>query len=189
MRGSGSRRRWGRGIAAGAAGGLAGTLAMNYAQRLWTLAMNEPPPASAGGKHDARDWQERREHRNSNELAAQAIARVVVGRRLTRDELAVAAPIVHFGFGAAVGAAYGAWVEARRPARAGSGAGLGATLWITADEIAMPVLGLSEPTTRRPVELHLQSFTAHIVYGVVAEFVRSGLRDSLQRPGKTPSVD
>jgi putative membrane protein len=149
---------------------------MNYAQRLWTRAMGEAPPPSAGGKHDARDWQERIEERNANEVAAQAIARVVVGRALTHDELAVVAPIVHFAFGAAAGAVYGAYVERRPPQSAGSGMAFGTALWITADEIAMPLVGLSGPTTRRPLEMHLQSFAAHLVYGAVAEYVRGRLR-------------
>src|SRR5437868_3485344 len=89
-------------ILAGVAGGLAGTLAMNYAQRLWTRAADREAPPSAGGKHDARDWQEREEGRNANELAAQSIATTVANRPLTRDELTVAAPLIHFGFGAAV---------------------------------------------------------------------------------------
>src|SRR5688572_33239656 len=74
---------------AGAIGGLAGTLAMNYAQRVWTLAVDEQPPVSAAGKHDARDWQERSECQNSNELAAQAIARATLHRSLTRRELSI----------------------------------------------------------------------------------------------------
>jgi hypothetical protein len=64
-----------------ALGGLAGTLAMNYAQRLWTVTAGERPPASAADLHDARDWQERSEHQNSNELAATALARLFLGRR------------------------------------------------------------------------------------------------------------
>ena len=63
-----------KGILAGAAGGLVGTWAMSHAQRLWTRAVDERVPESAGGKHDARDWQERSEGQNSNELAAQAVA-------------------------------------------------------------------------------------------------------------------
>ena len=59
-----------KGILAGAAGGLVGTWAMSHAQRLWTKAADTRVPESAGGKHDARDWQERSEHQNSNELAA-----------------------------------------------------------------------------------------------------------------------
>jgi len=53
---------------------------------------------------------------------------------------------------------------------------LGTALWLTADEIAMPLLGLSEPTTRRPLEMHLHSFAAHLVYGLTAEVVRHSAR-------------
>jgi hypothetical protein len=152
---------------------------MNDAQRAWTRAVGDQPPESVAGKHDARDWQERHEHQNSNELAAQAVARYLIGRHLTRDELRIAAPLVHYTFGAAVGALYGAYVE-RRPR--GSGAWLGATLWLAADEIAMPVLGLSEPTTRRPLEMHMQSLAAHLVYGATTEAVRRSVQSQLEQP-------
>ena len=168
-----------KGLLAGAIGGLAGTWTMNYAQRWWTRAMGERPPESAAGKHDAREWQERSEHQNANELAAEALASPIVGRRLTREERGIAASLVHYGFGAAVGALYGAYVERSPRERVRSGLALGTALWITADEIAMPVLGLSGPTTQRPAEMHLQSFAAHIVYGVVAEQVRSRARMQL----------
>jgi putative membrane protein len=158
------------GALAGALGGLAGTLAMNYAQRLWTLAADDHPPASAAGKHDARDWQERTENQNSNELAAQAIARAVLGRRLRDEELPIAAAAVHFSFGAAVGALYGAYASS--PSRRRSGVALGTVLWLTADEIAMPLMGLSDSTTERPAEKHLQSLAAHWVYGFVTEHVQ-----------------
>ena len=84
-----------RGMVAGAIAGLAGTFAMNEAQRAWTRVADGHAPDSAGGRHDARDWQERSEHQNSNELAAQGIAGVVLGRRLTRAELRFAAPLAH----------------------------------------------------------------------------------------------
>src|SRR5688572_3465139 len=67
----------------------------------------------------------------------------------------------------------------------GVGAWLGATLWFAADEVAMPVLGLSEPTTRRPLEMHLQSLTAHLVYGAMTEVVRRLVRSQL---GAVPRV-
>lgn len=164
-----------KGAVAGAIGGLAGTLAMNYAQRLWTLAADGAPPDSAAGKHDAREWQERDERQNSNEIAAQKVADATVDRRLTERELSVVAPIIHFSFGALVGALHGASAEKRAGAPA-SGVGLGAGLWLTADEMAMPLLGLSRSTLRRPLEMHLQSFAAHLVYGVVAEHVRRAIR-------------
>jgi hypothetical protein len=158
------------GALAGAAGGIAGTIAMNYTQRLWTIAADRERPTSAAGKHDARDWQERDEGRNSNEIAAQALASATIGRRLTRRELAIAASVLHFGFGAAMGALHGLRAETacRRP----SGVIFGTTIWLCADEIAMPAVGLSESTLKRPIEMHIQSLIAHLVYGIVGEHVR-----------------
>jgi hypothetical protein len=161
-------------MVAGAVAGIVGTWAMSEAQRLWTHAVDDHPPESAGGRHDARDWQERSEHQNSNELAAQAFARHALGRRLTRQELRIAAPLVHYTFGAALGALYGAYAQRRKAST--SGAGFGTTVWLAADELAMPLLGLSQSTARRPLEMHLQSLVAHLVFGTVTEITRRSLQ-------------
>jgi len=144
---------------------------MNYAQRLWTQAADGDAPRSAAGKHDARDWQEREEGRNANELAAQAIANTIGGRPLTDRELAVAASLIHYSFGAAVGAIYGAFRRDDPRWLATRGAMFGTAVWLCADELAMPLLGLSRPTIERAVEKHLQSFAAHLVFGAVVEWV------------------
>ena len=162
-----------RGLVTGAVAGLVGTWAMSEAQRLWTHMVDGNAPESAGGRHDARDWQERSEDQNANELAAHAIANALIGRRLTDDELRVAAPFLHYSFGATMGAIYGAYAE-RRPVDA-AGAAFGTTVWLAADEIAMPLLGLSQDTTRRPIEMHLQSLVAHLVYGAATELTRRSL--------------
>lgn len=159
-----------KGLLAGAVGGLVGTWAMSEAQRLWTHLADDEVPESAGGRHDARDWQERSERQNSNELAAQAIARVILGRALTTQELRVAAPLSHYAFGASVAAVYGVYAQGRQLHT--SGAGFGTTVWLAADEVAMPLLGLSDSTTRRPLEMHLQALFAHLVYGTVTEVTR-----------------
>ena len=155
---------------------------MSEVQRLWTRAVEGDAPESAGGRHDARDWQERSEHQNSNELAAQAIAGYLLGRHLTQEELRFAAPLVHYLFGAAVGAIYGAYAERRQADR--FGAAFGTTVWLAADEIAMPLLGLSDSTARRPLEMHLQSLVAHLVYGSATEMTRRSVR--AQFDGATP---
>ena len=169
------RQRFVKDAAAGVVGGLLGTWAMNEAQRAWSDAINDRPPESAAGKHDARDWQERSENQNSNELAAQALATATVGRRLTHHEVAVAAPIIHFAFGAAVAALYSLCVAPERR-RIDLGAAMGIGLWLVADEIAMPRLGLSGPTSERPFEMHLQAFSSHVVYGFVTEVTRHAVR-------------
>ncbi len=165
-----------RGLLAGAVGGLVGTWAMSEMQRVWTHVVDGSAPRSAGGRHDARDWQERSEHRNANELAAQTVARYTIRRTLTRQELGVAAPLVHYMFGTAMGALYGAYADRRVSA---SGAAFGTALWLAADEIAMPFLGLSDSARRRPIEMHLQSWAAHLVYGATAELARRSMRRQL----------
>jgi Protein of unknown function (DUF1440) len=147
---------------------------MSEMQRLWTRVVDGDAPESAGGRHDARDWQERSEAQNSNELAAQALAGSMLGRRLTRQELRFAAPLVHYLFGATLGAIYGAYAERRQAD--GSGIGFATTVWLAADEIAMPLLGLSDSTARRPIEMHLQSLVAHLVYGTATEVTRRSVR-------------
>jgi hypothetical protein len=165
-----------KGALAGLIGGLAGTWAMNEFQRAWTYAVGDVPPQSAAGRHDARDWQERSEHQNSNEIAAQEVAVRAVGRPLRERELAVAAPLVHFAFGASVGALYGAWMEGAERPTLRHGIEFGTAVWAGADEVAMPVLGLSLPTTSRPGEMHLQSLASHLVFGATTEIVRRGIR-------------
>lgn len=168
-----------KGAVAGILGGLAGTFAMSEFQAWWSRAVDGVEPQSAGGKHDARDWQELQEDRNANEMAAQTVAEHTIGRPLDRDELSVAAPVMHYTFGTVMGAVYGAIAENAPAARALSGAAWGTAVWAGADEIAMPALGLSDRTDVQPFERHLHSFAAHIVYGVTTEIVRRGVRAAL----------
>ena len=89
---------------------------------------------------------------------------------------------MHYLFGATVGAIYGAYAE--RLQANSSGAAFGTTVWLAADEIAMPLLGLSDSTARRPLEMHLQSLAAHLVYGSATEMTRRSVRARFE--GATP---
>jgi uncharacterized membrane protein YagU involved in acid resistance len=176
-------RNVGAGIVAGVIGGLVGTWAMSEFQAFWSKTVSrdhDPDTASAGGRHDARDWQERIEGANANELAAQAVAEHTIDRSLTRKELELAAPAMHFAFGAAMGALYGGLYETSRGVRAMGGSGWGMAVWAGADGIAVPLLGLSRPKTEYPLETHAQSYAAHIVFGVTTEVVRRGVRAVLR---------
>jgi putative membrane protein len=167
------------GMVAGLIGGIVGTWAMSQFQAIWSQQVDgthDPDTASAGGRHDARDWQERIEGQNANELAAQAIATRAIDRRLTREELEKAAPLLHYAFGATMGALYGGLREVSPQVRAMGGSGWGTAVWAGADGIAVPLLGLSRPKTDYPAETHAQSYAAHIVYGVTTELVRRGAR-------------
>jgi putative membrane protein len=165
-----------KGVVAGIVGGLAATWAMSEAQAWWTRAVHGAEPQSAAGRHDARDWQERTEGQNANELAAAAVGETLLDRPLRRQELAVGAAAMHYSFGSAVGALYGALAEVSPPIKTGMGTGYGSLVWAGADELGMPVLGLSGPTSERPAEAHAQSLAAHLVFGLTLEIVRRGVR-------------
>jgi len=179
-----SDRNVAAGIVAGIIGGLVGTWTMSQFQALWSQTVSsdhDPDTASAGGRHDARDWQERIEGRNANELASHAIAEHTIDRRLTREELEMAAPALHYAFGAAMGALYGGLHEVSPRVRAMGGPGWGTAVWAGADGIAVPLLGLSRPKNDYPLETHAQSYAAHFVFGMTTEVVRRGVRALLVR--------
>ncbi len=170
------------GAVAGLAGGLAAAWTMNRFQALWSKVAEGYRSDSAGGSEDARDWQERGEDANATERAAQVIARTTIDRTLTREELKVAAPAVHYAFGGTMGALYGALAELMPSARSMQGVAYGTAVWAGADEVAVPWLGLSRSDNEYPLELHLQSLAAHIVYGVTTEAVRRAIREFVFTP-------
>lgn len=173
-----------KGAVAGFVGGLVGTWLMSEYQRLWSRYVDGREPQSAGGRHDARDWEEKNEGNNANEQAAQALARRTLGRKLTGRELEVAAPMMHYAFGSGVSAAYGAVAEHAPWATRGAGTGFGTFVWAGADEIAMPAIGWSHPQTY-PLESHLQSFTSHLVFGAGTELTRRAVRRMLRSEVRT----
>jgi uncharacterized membrane protein YagU involved in acid resistance len=71
-----------------------------------------------------------------------------------------------------MGALYGAFAKSPNLSTS-SGALFGLGVWVGADEIAMPVLGLSGSTFLRPVEKHAQSMVAHLAFGMAAELGRA----------------
>jgi hypothetical protein len=157
-----------KGMIAGFAGGLVGAWVMNKFQTLWMHAADGNEPQSNGGR--------RGEDANATELVAQRLAGTALDRSLTRDELSVAAPFVHYAFGALMGAFFGGLVERSNRVAPLSGAAWGTALWAVADEVAVPMLRLSRPTTDYPAEVHLQAFASHLVYGITTEIVQAGLR-------------
>jgi hypothetical protein len=169
-----------KGAIAGIVGGVIGTYAMSEFQGLWSRAGDGDESDSAGGRHDARDGQERSEDENANERAAQAIATRAIGRSLDHEQLGAAAAAVPYGFGTTMGALYGVAAETSPRARFGSGAAFGAALWVGADEIAAPLFGLAGTENELSFELHAQALAAHIVYGVTTEVVRRVVRKALQ---------
>lgn len=107
---------------------------------------------------------------------AKGISRGAFGHELSREERQLAGPAVHYAFGTMMGALYGGLVPLVPEVTLGRGVLFGATLWLTADEAALPLLGLSAAPTRYPASRHASALGSHIVYGLTTDLVRRIIR-------------
>jgi hypothetical protein len=107
--------------------------------------------------------------------AANRISRALLQQELTRQEKEKLGPIVHYIFGTAMGGFYGMLVELRSNMTAGFGSAFAMGLFLIADEIAVPAMGLSRPASEAPLSSHLYGLASHLVYGITTEGVRRGI--------------
>lgn len=181
-----------KGLLAGLVGGLVASWTMNMFQAMWSRqevgvekphgaqgikpyvegrtqaqALN-PPPVSSGKRQD-----------DPTEKIAEAVSETVLDRSLTESEKEPAGEIVHYVFGTASGGLYGALAEIAPVVTVGAGIPFGAVFWLTADELVVPALGLSEKPTEYPPSTHAYSFFSHLVYALTAEAVRRTVRRAL----------
>jgi len=180
-----------KGMAAGAAGGLIASWVMNRFQALWSRSMRriERPHGAQSLQHGsprhgvARELQERGVDREADNAAIRTA--VVASDRLFGLELAerekkeVAGAVVHYAFGVATGGIYGAIAELTPTPTAGAGLPFGAAVWLIADEIIVPALGLSKPAKDYRLSTHAYALASHLVYGVTTEMVRRKVRRAL----------
>jgi putative membrane protein len=161
-----------KGLVAGFAGGLAATVAMTMFQNGWSKASEKL--RSKGNKQDQSSTgnSQQPEAEDATMKAAGKVAQSV-GYRLSHDQKKKAAPFVHYGFGTAMGALYGLAMENRRLRKQKLlllGSGFGSAVFLAADELAVPTLGLSAQSSS--VGSHLYGLASHLVYGLSAEGVR-----------------
>lgn len=174
------------GALVGAVAGTLATLAMSTFQKLWAQVAPEPETPLNSLHPAERGWPEsvealrpsgpRHGPDDATVEAADRISRQVTGRGLDVEERAVAGPAMHYLFGAVAGAAYGALAEWEPRVTAGAGLPFGMVVWLGADEIALPLLGLTPPPEDSPAHRHLLSLSAHCVYGATTEAIRRAIR-------------
>jgi hypothetical protein len=166
-----------RGLLAGAAAGLFAAWAMNHFQGLWSKVSEKLQHAN-----DEQQNQQQQQPKSSGESedatmkAAAKIASLFFGRELSREEKKKAGLVVHYAFGAFSGAMYGLVSEYLPVARLGFGTAFGTALFLIADELSVPALGLSKSPGEYPLSSHLYGLASHFVYGVSTEAMRSGIR-------------
>ena len=167
-----------RGVLAGAAGGFLAAWAMNQFQLLWSKASEKLQSDTEREKERNSQRQEKssEESEDATVKAAQELTRATLGRDLDTEEKKKAGPAIHYAFGTLAGAVYGLSVEFLPVARVGFGSLFGAVLFLIADEIAVPALGLAPKPTESPLSSHVYGLSSHFVYGIATETVRKGVR-------------
>ncbi len=149
------QRSLAKGILAGVVAGLVATAAKTMAEKLYPPRTHgEPEPPAA-------------------------LAEKLAGHSLDGATKAVASEGIHWAFGAAAGAAYGAVAEFYPAITAKDGVSFGLMLMSLTHRTALPALGLSAPTEDQTPREQTSEAATHIVYGVVAERVRSTVRGLL----------
>ncbi len=151
----GKERSLAKGLVAGLIAGLVATAAKTFAERMF-------PPRTHGEPEPP-------------ELLGERVA----GHELAPADKAVAAEAIHWGFGATVGAAYGVIAEYYPAATAKEGASFGLALGTLTHQGALPAMGLSAEPEDQTLQERSSEVTSHVVYGVVAEFVRKIVRKVL----------
>jgi len=170
-----SNHRFLKGAIAGMIGGFAGSWAMNQ------FSSGVSTVQQAWKKTDRRSpSQNNSQSSNSDEAAttllAERISQAVLGRDLTDGEKKIAEPLVHYGFGAAVGSLYGVLAELTPMARKGAGTAYATAVWLGGDELAVPKLQLSKSASQYSAGVHTEALASHLVYGLTTEGVRRGVR-------------
>ena len=173
-----------KGMVAGLAGGLVASWTMNQFQAAWTRiaegsekshgAQSMQPSEGSSGEQG----NDTAEQDDATVETAKAISKVF-GHELQESEKEPAGAAVHYAFGTVTGGLYGALAEVSPQLTTAAGLPFGAAFWLLADEISVPLLGLSKGPTEYPVSTHAYALASHLVYGVTAELSRRAVRQVL----------
>lgn len=165
-----------RGVVAGVAGGLAASWVMN----MFLAGVTKTTEAVKQHQHPERQkQQDQQEGEDSTQKVADAVTHTVTGHHLSKEQKKTGGPIVHYAFGGLMGGLYGGIAEYSRPSRVGFGTLFGSALFLGADEIGVPAVGLAKPPTQQPASDQASHWAAHVVYGATVELVRRGMRRML----------
>ena len=194
-----------KGVVAGLVAGLVASWTMNQFQAAWSrmaagfdkphgaqsMQPSEGPNLDSSGESEPKQAmvqtqsaekqspQEKEDQDDATVKTAKAISEGIFGHKLTESEKRPAGAVVHYAFGTVTGGMYGAMAELTPKVTSGAGVPFGAVFWLTADEMAVPLLGLAKGPTEYPVSTHAYSLASHLVYGLTTELSRRAIRQVL----------
>jgi len=158
-----------KGAVAGLVGGIVGSFVMSQFQALVnTLAEAEEKQKS-----------KKKTEEPATVKAAEQISEGVFGHKLTKTEKQPAGEAVHYAMGASSGLIYGVAAEIEPLTTVGAGMPFGTAVWLIADDVAVPALGLSKSPTAYPLTTHVYAISSHLVYGLTTEVTRRTVRSFL----------
>jgi putative membrane protein len=143
-------------LLAGLAGGVAGTIAMTFAERMF-------PPKPEGGAEEP----------------AELLAEKVGGDELSPEAREFIAESIEWTLGIVAGGVYGVLAEYYPAATSKEGASFGLALEALTHEKALPALGLLRPKEDQTVRELASDVTAFTVFGIATEMVRRFVRNRL----------
>lgn len=156
-----------KGAFAGLVGGIVGSLVMTEFQTLLSsLSEEEEKP-------------NRKKEEPANVKAAEEISEGVFEHKLKKSEKEPAGEAMHYAMGATSGLIYGIASEIAPMTTAGLGLPFGAAVWLVADDVVVPALGLAKPATEYSLSTHAYALSSHLVYGLTTDLVRRAVRDLL----------
>ncbi len=157
-----------KGAVAGLVGGLVASFVMSQFQVLLSaLSEEEKKP------------KKKKEDEPANVKTAEAISENVFEHKLKKSEKEPAGEAVHYAMGATSGLIYGIASEIAPMTTVGLGIPFGAAVWLVADDVVVPALGLAKPATEYPLPTHAYALSSHLVYGLTTDLVRRAVRDLL----------
>jgi putative membrane protein len=180
-----------KGMVAGIAGGLVGGWVMNQFQSWWSRrlhgierphgaqSLQQGSPQSGIGRNLQRRGIEE-ESDNAAVRVANAVFETLFNRRLKEKEKEKAGAVSHYVMSVASGGIYGMVAELRPGATIAAGLPFGAAIWIAADEIVVPALGLSKKPTEYQLSIHTYALASHLIYGLTTEMGRRVVRNALR---------
>ena len=150
-------------LAAGVAGGLVASLAMDLFQRA---------AASAFGQSGSNDDP-------ATVKAADSAKTLVTGDAVTQKHRETAGSVVHYVTGAALGAGYALAARRWPQTTAGFGLAYGIGVATLLDDAAVPAFGWGPSPIETPPSTHAYGLASHAVFGLALEGTRRGIAAAL----------
>ena len=164
-----------RGTLAGFLGGIAAAWVVNQYQ----IFKRKPQPRGFLEVEPDADISSEPIANGASVAVAERVSQQIFSHQLTRTERQIAAPIVHYGSSAVAGAMYGGLAEVMPSVGRGLGVPFSTLLWLGADQLVLPALGITKQPVEIPAETHAASISRRFIYGITLDISRRILRRTL----------